>query len=230
MITDFHKMRTNNTLLPPRTKFSDEEDKKLIQLVNSYPKMTWKQISVLMGNRTSRQCRERYNNYLSPDLNHNPWTPEEDALLLQKYKELGPQWAFMTQFFNRRACVDIKNHYAKISNINSLIAKQNEPKSDTFHEVHRTKFILPSINMPTENIAQNDAQNKKKSGTELKNHNDIIAQRNDTESAFLEHKLTNLSPDAFWDTNNDDLFNPFDFQSEIDNIYPLVDHFNFFFM
>jgi hypothetical protein len=68
-----------------------------------------------LGNRTARQCRERYKNYLAPSIRIAPWTPEEDALLLQKYRELGPKWSQMTSFFGQRSAVSLKNHYVRIS-------------------------------------------------------------------------------------------------------------------
>lgn len=98
----------------PRTKFTEFEDNRLRQIVMSMPKVNWKIVERLMGSKNARQCRERYNNYLAPQINTNPWTPEEEKVLMEKYKELGPQWAKMTPFFSNRAAVSIKNQYAKI--------------------------------------------------------------------------------------------------------------------
>jgi hypothetical protein len=101
--------------LAPRTKFSEVEDWKLRNLVRSMPRVDWTLIGKLMGNRTPRQCRERYQNYLDPSVRLSPWSPAEEQLLLQKQAELGAKWAQMTQFFPNRTAVAIKNHYAKIS-------------------------------------------------------------------------------------------------------------------
>jgi hypothetical protein len=68
-----------------------------------------------MGNRSARQCRERYNNYLAPSIRTDPWTPQEDALLIQKHQELGPKWSEMASFFHCRSPVSLKNHFARIS-------------------------------------------------------------------------------------------------------------------
>ncbi|KAH0795168.1 Myb-like DNA-binding domain containing protein [Histomonas meleagridis] len=100
--------------LPPRTKFSEIEDQKLIKIVSGMAKVNWKYVANQMEGRTARQCRERYKNYLSPNIRCTPWTPEEDALLLQKYKEFGPCWSFMKQFFDKRESVSLKNRYAKL--------------------------------------------------------------------------------------------------------------------
>ena len=100
--------------LPPRTKFTELEDQKLISIVSGMPKVNWKYVANQMDGRTARQCRERYKNYLSPSIRLAPWTPEEDALLLQKYHEFGPRWSFMKQFFDKRESVSLKNRHAKL--------------------------------------------------------------------------------------------------------------------
>ena len=43
--------------------------------------------------RQGKQCRERWINFLSPDIKREPWTPKEDLMLLEKQKAIGNQWA-----------------------------------------------------------------------------------------------------------------------------------------
>lgn len=95
-----------------RQMFTPKEDKQLLELVKEYGDRNWRVISKKMENRTTRQCRERYRNYLSPNLTNGPWTAEEDLLLEQKYVELGPKWAAISQFFKNRSDVNIKNRWA----------------------------------------------------------------------------------------------------------------------
>lgn len=99
-----------------RSKFTPEEDQKLIYIVSSSPDIKWSKVAELMKNKTSRQCRERYKNYLANGINQSPWSPEEDQVLLKAYSEIGPSWSHMTSLFKGRTCVNIKNHYAKIKN------------------------------------------------------------------------------------------------------------------
>jgi hypothetical protein len=101
--------------LSPRTKFTELEDLKLRNLVEAMPFVNWKVIGGLMGNRSPRQCRERYKNYLAPSVRMEPWTAEEDALLLEKHREIGPKWAQMTHFFNNRTAVGLKNRHVRIT-------------------------------------------------------------------------------------------------------------------
>ena len=91
----------NKTKSVRKQKFSPDEDEKLKVLVRQYG-VDWKIISAVMKNRSPRQCRDRWKNYLSPDVNNNPWTPQEDALLIEKIKEFGRQWATIAKFFPQR--------------------------------------------------------------------------------------------------------------------------------
>ncbi|EAY15029.1 Myb-like DNA-binding domain containing protein [Trichomonas vaginalis G3] len=85
-----------------------------------------------MGNRNPRQCRDRYTKYLSPDLNKNPWTPEEDALLISKYHEIGAKWVKMSKFFNNRTDYSLKNRWNVLVRHNSVT--MNSPISEPEEE------------------------------------------------------------------------------------------------
>lgn len=39
--------------------------------------------------RIGKQCRERWNHHLSPGLRKDPWTPEEEVLVVDAHKRLG---------------------------------------------------------------------------------------------------------------------------------------------
>ena len=92
-------------------KFSDEEDTLLKNIVKCFGAKNWKFIAFLMPNKTSRQCRDRYMNYLAPGFVHSEWSDEEDMLLAEKYLEFGPQWAKIQRFFPSRTANSIKNRY-----------------------------------------------------------------------------------------------------------------------
>lgn len=102
-------------LAAPRTKFSPEEDNTLIDLVESMDPVDWKLVADAMGNRTARQCRERYQNYLAPNVAVKEWTKEEDEKLLTQYKIHGPHWSLIRSVFPGRSCVNIKNRWAKLN-------------------------------------------------------------------------------------------------------------------
>ena len=97
-----------------RHKFTPEEDDLLIKLVQKYGACHWKSIAKNMVNRSARQCRDRYANYLShPNVMPN-WTDEEDQKLLSLYHEFGPVWVKMPDYFNGRTAANIRNRFLKI--------------------------------------------------------------------------------------------------------------------
>ena len=102
-----------------RTPFSKGEDNKLIQLVNLFGvenKNVWHIIAKHMDNRTVRQCRERYQLYLSEGFKKKEkWTTEEDDILLAKYSILGPKWKEMEKYLQGRNSYSIRNRYISLN-------------------------------------------------------------------------------------------------------------------
>lgn len=95
-----------------RQKFTSEEDQMLVHLVSIFGTHSWRRIAQQMSRRSTRQCRERYLNYLSPELKNGPWTYAEDQVLLKKVAEYGTCWSKISRFFESRSDINIKNRYA----------------------------------------------------------------------------------------------------------------------
>ena len=104
-------VRHPNPNRKPRRLFTNEEDKKLVELVNQYGANAWTLISDRIPGRTSRQCKERYFTYLSPGVKKAPWTDQEDTLLFQKVQELGQRWSDIARYFDGRTPNSIKNRW-----------------------------------------------------------------------------------------------------------------------
>ena len=120
-------------------------------LVEKYGTNDWSKIALALGGRTSRQCRERYKNFLQPSLTNGPWTPEEDELLIRLYHQYGPNWVAMHRVhFPTRSNNNIKNHWAilapQLLKIASNLGRQNMPL-----EAPAVKKALPTpiISLPT---------------------------------------------------------------------------------
>jgi hypothetical protein len=110
-----------------KAKFSQSEDIKLVELVTKHGERDWPAIARQMPNRSVRQCRERWTNYLTPSVINGPWSPQEDALLLARFKEFGSRWRKMTQFFVGRTDINIKNHYIVLTRARSTHLLQPSP-------------------------------------------------------------------------------------------------------
>lgn len=94
-----------------RTSFTPEEDDRLRELVGKYGFSDWNRIAHKLPKRDTRQCRERWFNYLSPDVQNGPWTLDEEALLAEKVCQHGRTWKLMTAFFQGRTDINLKNHW-----------------------------------------------------------------------------------------------------------------------
>lgn len=135
---------------PHRTRFpfSAKEDQLLIQLVKQFginDKINWYYIAMHIEGRSARQCRERYQLYLSEGIKRKEkWTKEEDELLLEKYSALGPKWKKMEQYFEGRTSYSIKNRYI------SLKKKKNKanPKDLQDQVLPKTSNVIKRYCLP----------------------------------------------------------------------------------
>jgi hypothetical protein len=113
-------------------RFTPVEDTRLRELVGVFGHSDWGTIARYLPTRTVRQCRERWFYYLAPSVINGPWSSEEDALLLDKFGEIGSKWKALTQFFPGRTDVNIKNHHAALVRRRSpFIASESPPVAAT---------------------------------------------------------------------------------------------------
>ena len=54
-------------------------------------------------NRTGKQCRERYNNHLNPNIKKGDWCEEEDQMLMRMNELYGNKWTKIAQFLPGRS-------------------------------------------------------------------------------------------------------------------------------
>jgi myb proto-oncogene protein len=94
-----------------KCKFTAAEDLQLTDLVQNLGCKNWAAIARQIPGRNVRQCRERWMNYVNPNLERTPLTAEEECLLEQKFAEHGARWQFIASFFPDRAKNFIKNHW-----------------------------------------------------------------------------------------------------------------------
>ncbi|CDW82128.1 myb-like dna-binding domain containing protein [Stylonychia lemnae] len=124
-----YKWQSEYKTQPQKAPWTYEEDLLLKQLVGERGQKQWQEIAneinKKMGNnkRQGKQCRERWINFLSPDIKREPWSPKEDLLLLEKQKQIGNQWAQIAKEIPGRTENQVKNRF------NSMLKKIREEKT-----------------------------------------------------------------------------------------------------
>merc|ERR1719506_143346 len=73
--------------------WTPEEDELLIAAVRKYGACRWSMIATqLSTGRVGKQCRERWNNHLCPEVKKSEWSEEEDRSIMQGVAVLGTRW------------------------------------------------------------------------------------------------------------------------------------------
>lgn len=137
-----------------RQPFTSEEDRRLIEIMSKVETMKWSQVSSMLGGgKNARQCRDRWVNYLSPNIKKEDWTEEEDFVIIQSYQNFGSKWAKIATFLHGRSENHIKNRW------HSFLKRRFEYESylttnqirNLVHEIHRKqqlenpKYFVPDV-------------------------------------------------------------------------------------
>lgn len=132
-----------------------QEDETIVRFVQQYGTKNWTKLASLLPGRIGKQCRERWRNHLDPEINRNPWTTEEDRLLLQLHQQYGNQWVKISALIPGRSDNSIKNRWNSSLKKNLLVAEATSVTPQSEHQVKietpsslssETTFPVPNLN------------------------------------------------------------------------------------
>ena len=102
-------------------QWTEEEDAAVIRAVESAGGdgnfTRWSQLALRLPGRVGKQVRDRWVNHLNPNINHLPFSREDDLLLWEGHSKVGKRWVeISTKFFKgTRSENHIKNRWYSAS-------------------------------------------------------------------------------------------------------------------
>jgi len=95
------------------TTSGNEHDRPVVGSIHSganiiNKRIKWSKISNEVPGRSGKQCRDRWINYLDPNLIESAWTKEEDTRLFHLASSHANQWAFISRALPGRSKNQIK--------------------------------------------------------------------------------------------------------------------------
>ncbi|XP_058741171.1 transcription factor MYB98-like [Vicia villosa] len=124
----------------PRPCVKAPQQRILVQLVDQFGTREWSHIAKFLSGRIGKQCRERWNNHLRPDITKDSWSQEEDKILIEARKKLGNKWSEISKKLLGHTDNTIKNHWNATKR--SQIAKKRRSKRKSLKLNALQKYII----------------------------------------------------------------------------------------
>ncbi|KAL4902080.1 hypothetical protein BDW74DRAFT_181242 [Aspergillus multicolor] len=91
--------------------WTDAEDERLRRAIERHG-TKWAVVASMVGTRLPDQCSKRWSHAINPDIDHSPWTSQEDERLIQYVNKHGHYWQqIVSLYFPGRTSLAAKNRY-----------------------------------------------------------------------------------------------------------------------
>lgn len=105
-----HRYRRLSQNKVKKKTWTAQEDRAVVEGVGSMGR-NWLALARMLGTKTGKQIRERYLNKLDPQIREDPWTQDEDELIVAMFREIGGRWCKISQHMKGRPENKIKNRF-----------------------------------------------------------------------------------------------------------------------
>ncbi|XP_022680418.1 transcription factor MYB88 isoform X2 [Setaria italica] len=142
--------------------WSAEEDSVLRAQIALHGTDNWTIIAAQFKDKTARQCRRRWYNYLNSECKKGGWSREEDMLLCEAQKLLGNRWTEIAKVVSGRTDNAVKNRFSTLC---KRRAKDDEPFQENGTPCSNTnaKRVLTQTGCVTPGAASSSAPMKQMS-------------------------------------------------------------------
>jgi hypothetical protein len=147
--------------------WTKEEDKQILELVKQNGR-NWALISKMMTTRNGKQIRDRFLNYLDPEINKIKFKKEEDDKIIDLYKEHGSKWSVIAKSFPGRTGDMIKNRFYSCLKRRIHIYELTKTNKKDRRKYYRKRKLLQKkevlkkceSNMNANDVLENQSPNK----------------------------------------------------------------------
>ena len=90
----------------------------------------WARVASEIQGRSTKQCRERWNNHLDPKIKRGNWSYEEDDFLLKEQARLGNKWSKIASMLEGRTENAVKIRWKSLTRVPKYTKSANEVTFD----------------------------------------------------------------------------------------------------
>ena len=119
-------------------------------------------------NKSGKQCRERWINFLCPNINKGMWSEKEEKILFSTQLKIGNKWSELAKLLPGRSENDIKNHfYSKLRKYIRKICKELQKSkilekkgiNSSYYSSQKVYSLIQKENLSLVNLSKNSIIN-----------------------------------------------------------------------